>query len=360
MPPTLKEIVKDRILGLINSGEWRPGDQVPSERVLSEEFGVSRVTIREALQVLDVQGTFKRLPGSRARIVAAPKGARIRELGLVVPDLRSNHFGTPADSFLETAIDSGYEVVVRLYREAPERFESYIEALVEEGIAGLAVVIPRNCPSSSVALLERVPCPIVLMSRSVEYLAAHQVVVDNERLGELATEHLLSLGHTRIVCLAISDYPVGRERGLGYRKAIRKRGVPYDPNLVVELTQFPVMSDAGSRAIEDLIEREVDFTAVVGFNYHQAALALTALERMGRKVPRDVAVIGIDEPHADQLPNLSTVAIDWKEIGRVAATTLTNDVERPGTTRPTIFWCRSTVVPRQSCGYLQTAGKREA
>ncbi len=360
MPPTLKEITKERILGLIRSGEWKPNDQVPSERALSEAFGVSRVTIREALQALDAQGVFRRVPGTGARIVASPTGIRSRELGLVVPDIRSNHFGAPVDSFFEYAAESGYEVSVRLYREAPERFEAYIEDLVEKGIAGIAVVIPRNCPNSSIALLERISCPIVLMSRGVEYLAAHQVVVDNERLGELATEHLLALGHTRIACLAVSDYPVGRERAHGYRKALRKRGVPFDPELVVELTSFPLSSDAGAKAIEDLLEREIDFTAVVGFNYRQSALALSALERAGKRVPEEVAVIGIDEPHDGLLPNLSTVVIDWKELGRVAGATLINEVERPGVTRPTIFWCRTSVVPRQSCGYIQTMGKKHA
>ena len=355
MPPTLKEIVKERILALIQSGEWAPGYQIPSERALAEEFGVSRVTIREALQALDAQGVFKRASGAGARIVAPPAGARSQEIALVVPDIRSSHYSTPSDAFLQHAHERGYDVSVRLYRESPELFEATLQKLAGEGIGGIAVVIPRNCPTSSLVLLERLPCPLVLMSRGVQYLAAHQVVVDNERLGEMATEHLLSLGHTRIACLAVTDYPVGRERALGYIKALKRRGVPYDPELVVDLTKFALGSDAGARAIDDLLERGVEFTAVVGFNYRQAALALSALERRGMRVPGDIAVIDIDEPHDGFLPDLSTVAIDWQEVGRVAAATLINEVERPGTRRPAIFRCQSRVVPRLSCGYLQPA-----
>ena len=57
------ELVRDTIASRIKSGDIGPGEKLPSERVLSNEFGLSRVTIRRALSELDEMGAIDSLPG---------------------------------------------------------------------------------------------------------------------------------------------------------------------------------------------------------------------------------------------------------------------------------------------------------
>jgi GntR family histidine utilization transcriptional repressor len=58
------EQVKEWIRGHIASGQWRPGDPVPSEAALMDQFGVSRMTVNRALRELAAEGLVNRVQGS--------------------------------------------------------------------------------------------------------------------------------------------------------------------------------------------------------------------------------------------------------------------------------------------------------
>ena len=62
--------VADRILARIASGEWAPGQRLPGERQLAEEMGVSRVSIRAALQQLKTQGFLDAVQGGGTRVIS--------------------------------------------------------------------------------------------------------------------------------------------------------------------------------------------------------------------------------------------------------------------------------------------------
>ncbi len=64
----LKELLREKIA----AGEWTPGDMVPSERELSEQYHISRMTARQALRELAIEGLLRREPG-RGTFVAEPK-----------------------------------------------------------------------------------------------------------------------------------------------------------------------------------------------------------------------------------------------------------------------------------------------
>ena len=64
----LKAAIEDRIL----SGEWLPGTQVPSERELCEQYHISRITVRQALAALVMEGRLVRTQG-RGTFVASPR-----------------------------------------------------------------------------------------------------------------------------------------------------------------------------------------------------------------------------------------------------------------------------------------------
>lgn len=71
-PVPLYHQLKELLLGKIDSGEWKPGHQLPTEFQLSSEFGLSRATVRQAMQLLESQGLIERMQG-RGTFVARPK-----------------------------------------------------------------------------------------------------------------------------------------------------------------------------------------------------------------------------------------------------------------------------------------------
>jgi len=67
----LYERVVEKVLDLISSGQWKPGYRLPSERELSEAFGVSRTVVREAVKALEARGVLESATGSGVSVRAA-------------------------------------------------------------------------------------------------------------------------------------------------------------------------------------------------------------------------------------------------------------------------------------------------
>lgn len=77
-PNRMSEAIVDQIKALIRSNRLKPGDRLPSERELCERMGVSRVTVREALRILEAGGLVEIRVGARGgAFVTTPSSARL-------------------------------------------------------------------------------------------------------------------------------------------------------------------------------------------------------------------------------------------------------------------------------------------
>jgi DNA-binding FadR family transcriptional regulator len=76
----ISEVIVEQMRVLIREGKLVPGDRLPSERSLCERFGVSRVTVREALRVLEASGLVQIRVGARGgAFVTKPSSERVGE-----------------------------------------------------------------------------------------------------------------------------------------------------------------------------------------------------------------------------------------------------------------------------------------
>jgi LacI family transcriptional regulator len=179
--------------------------------------------------------------------------------------------------------------------------------------------------------------------------------VDSQNLegAVAATEYLISLGHRRIGFLAgRPDLESARLRELGYREALAKAGVEYDPELVRVGGYTRESAEAPARELL-LLDRSP--TAIFAANDVSAIATMKVAHELGLGVPEDVSVIGFDNIPESALstPPLTTIDQSIQEMGSEAARLLIELIHDPAR-EPVHLTLHTELVLRQSCRALTT------
>ncbi len=234
----------------------------------------------------------------------------------------------------------------------PTPGEDYLDLAREKRIDGFIISGPR-VDDMALRRLHGEGVPIVLLGHLPD-LDIPSVDVDNVRAAYTAVAHLIRLGHRRIGIITNGPlhYTASQERLAGYRQALAKHGLPYDPALVVEGN---FTAESGEEAMKHLLGLHPRPTAVFVASDTVALGALVTLRHEGIHVPTEMALVGFDDiPLAAYVdPPLTTVRLPAYELGREAARLLLALVagHTPPTTRTVL---NTALVVRASCGALQS------
>jgi DNA-binding LacI/PurR family transcriptional regulator len=288
--------------------------------------GVSTATVSRALNE-----TGKIAPATRAAIDAAVaqlgyEPNRIarslvtrstQTIALLLPDIANPFYAALVSGIQHAALSRDYTMLLCTTEGDPEREEQYLNLLRAKRVDG-ALVDGLVLPPDRIARFVQDGFPIVCLDRDIDSSSIPVVQVDNRLGGRIATEHLISLGHTRIahvsgaIALRISD-----DRFAGYREALTGAGIQTDQRLVAH---GHFTEEGGYRAATALLRSGVPFTAVFAGNDLSAIGAVTALVEHGRRVPQDVSVVGFDDLRlaAFTPPPLTTIRQPAAEIARRA------------------------------------------
>ncbi|MBV8279285.1 MAG: substrate-binding domain-containing protein [Verrucomicrobia bacterium] len=141
-----------------------------------------------------------------------------------------------------------------------------------------------------------------------------KIAVDQRYGVQLATRHLLELGHRRIACISgPPGWTASKERRSGWAQTLVQASL--EPDLCVDGDWTP---ESGRTAVSRLLEVSSQFTAIVVANDHMAMGALQALREKGIRVPEDVSIVGYDNlPESSFFhPPLTTVRHDFALQGQ--------------------------------------------
>ena len=181
-----------------------------------------------------------------------------------------------------------------------------------------------------------VPCVLVTGDASELQLdGLSSVTTDDTQSGYLAVEHLVKLGHRKIVVIGgsrdVSD--IARLRFNGSMAAFQKENIDFDPELDYATGRFSFAD--GYRAMEELLERKREFTAVFAMADVMAIGAIRALKDHGLRVPEDVSVIGLDGLTMGDytVPKLATVRQSVEELAERSIQMLASQIEGKSGTR---------------------------
>jgi DNA-binding LacI/PurR family transcriptional regulator len=217
---------------------------------------------------------------------------------------------------------AGYEVLMSNQAvNLPELLKS-----PEHKTRGVLSIAP-HVNHESVKVLEKAGVPTVLINCRSEHLS--WVDVDNVRGAMTMTEHLISLGHDKI--LFLSGFPESQnsiDRHDGYRKALAKHGITLNPKLVMGCDFSITLSY--ERMKNFLAQKgRPEFTAVFASNDLMAVGAIRALTDENVRVPQDVAVVGFDDFDfsSSYFVPITTYRQPFHNVGYLAAKLLVRQIE---------------------------------
>jgi DNA-binding LacI/PurR family transcriptional regulator len=132
----------------------------------------------------------------------------------------------------------------------------------------------------------------------------------------LAVDHLLGLGHRRILHVDGGTGPVSAARRRGYRAAMRRRDLGEE----IRVVRGGISQEAGSGAARLLLAEDSLPTAVIAYNDDVAAGLIESLGGAGVSIPDRVSVVGWDDSSLARLPhiNLTTIRQDADVMTRLA------------------------------------------
>jgi len=308
----------------IESGEIGEGECLSSEHELAVSMGISRDSVRRGIQTLIVEGLVERRPG-RGMFVRS-REAQTSQIQIVVRNLEDNLQVQVARGAQSLGADRGIGVQIYDSHRHHELALNILRGLPDTGFSGAIVTGPVYIGLPEALMeLKRVKFPFVMIDGSLSGFDVSSVTSDNYRGGYLLGEHLLSMGHRRIgfVTRHLAKYESVRQRGEGLRDAIGDAGLPFDRSLIAEMTIQPRQRDwidEIERTLRELMEHPEPPSAIFCCNDGVAADVYRVLRAMGKRIPKDISVVGFDDDPVSAIldPPLTTVSQDVDGMGRAA------------------------------------------
>lgn len=218
------------------------------------------------------------------------------------------------------------------------------------------IALAPHTQAAALRTLEDAKIPSVLVNCRSDKMS--WVDVDNVQAAVVMTEHLIGLGHRQILCVTgFPDSQNSIDRLCGYRGALEKHAIAYDPQLVIPC-DFSIT--LAYERIKGLLSRDSrpSFTAVFAANDLMAVGVIRALADNNIRVPEDIAVVGFDdfEFSAQYTVPLTTYRQPFRNIGFSAARILIKQLEG-GFDRSAQFELIGEIVIRDSCGARRAASR---
>jgi LacI family transcriptional regulator len=326
---------------------------------IARELGLSKMTVSRAInndplvkprtreRVLEVSRRLNYQPNHFARALATNRSYLI---GVIVPDLMHSYFAEILHGIGTVARTAKYQIVIGNSEEHVTREISEVEAL---RVRTDGLIIAPSVPASKMEVYSAMigaGAKIVLIDRTLDGLDCPMVSTDDVAVGILATEHLISLGHTKIGHLKGTTTSTSKKRFEGYKQALANKEIAFEKSLVRDCG---LMESDGYRAMKEWLAEGNLPTAIFAVNDPTAIGAMQALDEAGVKVGEDLAIVGSGNIHYGDMLRVPLTTVSWSrgEMGQSAARLLIRLIEEEGGDGmdQKIILSPSLVV-RQSCG----------
>ena len=327
---------------------------------IAKKLNVTRITVSKALRnhpdisaemkkkVLETAEELGYIPNLIAQNLISK---RTFTIGVVIPDLENSFFAYVTDSIIDIAAENNYYVFVTVSRENQQSEKLNIQKLIGMRVDGLLVCVSQYTTNPQIFNnIRTLKIPLVFFDRPFEGLNFPCVTFDDRNSATSTIEKIIEQGYTRIAHFAgYSNVSIGRERYLGYKNALERKGIEIKPEWIIE-GGFEI--EDGHKAFNKLYSSNNIPEIIFTVNDRVALGVYQAIAEIGLKIPDDIGVVGFGFKDTAQSfsPSLAIVNQNPRKIGSTAAELLIkiingadNEVQQNIILEEEFIWNNSTL-----------------
>lgn len=302
---------------------------------VAQVAGVSPATVSRAMNHPDlvspatrkkIEKAIRKTGYIRNRAAQAMYGRRSATLGLVVPTVNYSIFAELVQSFNDAVAELGFTLLLATHNYDLHTEYRVIRKLLEHRVDGIAL-IGLDHGEDTYRLFKSQNVPVIAVWSYSESARIPCIGSDNHEAGQLAAQHILSLGHRRIgfIFPPMTENDRARGRLKAARDVLRASGIPCPEDHAVQSLYSIAQAKTACR---DLLARNLSLTALICGNDVIAQGAIAAAQELGLCIPQDISIIGIGDfvGSGDSYPALTTVRIPAQAIGAQAGQKLVESI----------------------------------
>ncbi len=291
-------------------------------RVLNKERYV-RAATRDKVEAAMAAMAFS--PSIAARSLA---GHRSHQIALIYDNHSPYYIHAIQEGVWARCRDEDVRMLAQPADVASKTIVAEVGGLIDETrVDGIILSSPVTDCAPVLEELERRGIPFVRISPGTNHALTSSVYMDDAQAADDMTTHLINLGH-RVIGFVVGhpNHMASEQRLFGYRRALDRAGIPYEPGLV-HPGEFDFAS--GVAAAHALLSYPRRPTAIFASNDDMAAGVLTVAHAKGLRLPEDLSVAGFDDTPLAQLvwPPLTTIRQPTRDLAYAAASLLFEKVD---------------------------------
>ncbi|HZW66601.1 MAG TPA: LacI family DNA-binding transcriptional regulator [Hanamia sp.] len=271
-------------------------------------------------------------------------------IGVIMHELNSNFMTSVLAGIEKVTTDAGYDIIIAHSSESFNKEIANAKNLFDKRVDGLIASLSFDTKNlDHFKPFKEKNVPVIFFDRVEQEGNNTVVVIDNDKCGYQATQHLIEQGCKKIVHITASlKRNVYSKRFKGYKAALADYGLPYDDSLLIinDLSESAAIESAMQMLKMDPLPDAAFIT-----NDFVASVVMRTLKENGITIPGQIAIVGFNNDAICTLvePALSTINYPGIDVGEVAARNLINHLKGIGNMQNTnTIIIRSNLIIRKS------------
>lgn len=275
-------------------------------------------------------------------------------IGLVIHDISDNFYAELAQGVEDAARKYGYSTILCTTDGNSKTQANYLDIMLSRGVDGIIIsTLMAEDPHAAFLIDEKIPFVCInriplnpSQRRSIEY-----IIMDNYAAGYKGVEHLWRLGHDKI---AVITGPKDASNAIytleGSRAAFKEFCLKIPKRYIIE---GKYSYQTAFLASQRLMKSKNPPTAIFAHDDNMALGARNALLQQGIEIPKDIALMGIDNIKTGSLTGieLTTIRQNKYEMGAIGVKNLVDQIEQTTPISRSHIVLDIELIIRKTCGY---------